>query len=73
MQVYLNLSVLVLHGMISWLVAAGVLLVLAYATYLLFFNLDPEQDTRLEDFLYAKEVTEGIILLHVVLAKLKVY
>ena len=39
--------------MLSWLVAAGVLLFLLYATYLLFFNLDPEQETKLEDFLHS--------------------
>jgi hypothetical protein len=37
--------------MLSWLVAAGVLLFLLYATGLLFFNLDSERETNLEDFL----------------------
>ena len=43
--------------MLSWLVAAGVLLFLSYATYLLFFNLDPEQETNLEDFLHSSAIT----------------
>ena len=38
--------------MLSWLVAAGVLLLLLYATFLLFFNLDSEQETNLEAFLH---------------------
>lgn len=47
--------------MISWLVAAVVLLIVAYATYLLFFNLDPEQETKLEDFLHSNETNAGTI------------
>ena len=38
--------------MLSWLVAVGVLLLLLYATFLLFFNLDSEQETNLEAFLH---------------------
>ena len=44
--------------MLSWFVAAGVLLFLLYATYLLFFNLDPEQETRLEDFLHSSSAPD---------------
>ena len=39
--------------------AAVALVIVAYATYLLFFNLDPEKETRLEDFLHSKEAIDG--------------
>ena len=49
--------------MLYWIVSAGVLLFLAYATYLLFFNLDPEQETKLEDFLHSASTTsEGELI-----------
>ena len=47
--------------MIAWVVAVVVLVIVAYATYLLFFNLDPEKETRLEDFLHSKQTFDGKI------------
>lgn len=37
--------------MLGVLLGIGVLLFLAYATYVLFFNLDEEEGTSLEDFI----------------------
>ena len=45
--------------MIAWVAVAVVLVIAAYATYLLFFNLDPEKETRLEDFLHSKQTFDG--------------
>lgn len=58
--------------MLSWLVATGVLLFLLYATYLLFFNLDPEQETSLEDFLHSSTSADDDGKTHQVMRQLSI-